>query len=283
MFSLLNSLQYFFQKPWRVILKKHSKITYFFYRYLRIVSFIIKFTLCFFLTPLRFINAVYYNLWIYGLWNIRDHFADIFNPKVKGMRFRKGFPYFLYWFFGLPFRILKYSSIGLIQLLEGIIFVFIDTIFPALTLYHGTERTLSINNISKPGRWLVGNGNYAGSGLYFTINKKVAKHYARHNNNPVIICSRVTLGRVITLSLAPDNIRYSIGNDGDRITEWGIKNHYSCAEWWRKDGEWWEYCLLNRRTGSEIKTWRVRVLYVQNIETGTKERIWGGKSFWIFR
>ncbi|WP_434575115.1 hypothetical protein [Riemerella anatipestifer] len=234
------------------------------------------------LTPLRFLNAMYYNIWIYGLWNIRDHFADIFNPKVKGMRFRKGFLYGVYWLFGLPYRLIKYSTIGVIQFCEGIVFVFIDTVYPALTMYHGTEKTISINNISKPGKWLVGNGNYAGSGLYFTMNKRVARHYARFNSNSVIICSRVSLGRVINLSLAPNEIRNSVKFNGDRITDWGLSKGFTTAEWWRDDQKWWEYCILNRRSGKEIKTWRIRVLYIENVNDGKKERIWGGKSFWLF-
>ena len=46
-----------------------------------------------------------------------------------------------------------------------------------LTMMHGTSEESSIK-ISGPGRWLIGDGNFAGSGIYFTMEKRVAMHYA---------------------------------------------------------------------------------------------------------
>jgi hypothetical protein len=180
-----------------------------------------------------------------------------------------------------PYRIVRYFLESLIKVSEGLVFTLVDTIIPALTFYHGTENGAGIS-ITKPGKWRVGNGNYAGSGIYFGIDKNVALHYAGRTSDSVIILARVSRGRIINLYLAPANIRQCVKNDGDRITDWAKSNGYSCTEWGRTSGGWWEYCLVNPRDGRFIKTWRIRILYVKNIKTGEVERIWGGKSYWLF-
>ncbi len=280
-FNLLNKIQFFLQKPWRPLLKHPNKFYLFLNKYFGWVSWLIQLSLWLALTPLRLINAIYYNIIIYSLWCFYDHLSEIFNPKVNGMRYYHGFKYAFYWFFGLPFRFIKYIWIGLIQFIEGIIFVVVDTVVPAVTMYHGTRRDASIN-ISKPGEWQVGDGNFAGSGIYFTMNKKVAQHYAGSGKDSVIIRSRVSLGKIKNLNLAPANIRSCVKYNGDRITGWALKKRYTTTEWWRSDNQWWEYCILNQRNGRSFKTWRIRILYIHNVGINRKERIWGGKSFWVF-
>lgn len=277
---MLNSIQYHLQKPWRNALKRPSKSLAFFNKYFGWIGVLCRFVLYLLLTPIRFVNAVFYNIFIYGLWSIRDNLLDVCVPKIGGMRHKSGIKYAFFWFFGFPFRLIKYIWIGILQLIEGIIFVVVDTFIPTLSLYHGTNLESSIS-ISKPGKWLVGNGNYAGSGIYFTMNKRVAQHYAGRSSNPVLIKARVTLGRVKNLSLAPKHVLDYVKYDGDKITEWCINSGYTSVEWWRKDEQWWEYCLVNKNRGNYVRTWRIRVLYIYNLRTKKYERIWGGKKYWL--
>jgi Poly(ADP-ribose) polymerase catalytic domain len=284
MMSLLNQLQHFLQKPWRTLLKRPTPLNRIFNRYFWFFGTFTRFGLYLLLFHLRFVNAVYYNIWVHGLWSIRDHLADILNPKTGSIAQKSGFRYALLWLFGLPIRFFKYAGIGILQSWEGILFVGIDSFLPAVTLYHGTQKNASIS-ISKPGKWLVGGGNFAGSGIYFAIDKSVAKHYAGNTSDSVIIVARVTLGCCKNLALAPNNIYHLAGkgsSSGDNITKWGLQKGFKSVEWWREGKNWWEYCLLNSRNGQYVKTRRIRILYVENVSTGHKERIWGGKSFWLF-
>jgi len=100
------------------------------------------------LTPLRFLNALYYNVWVHSLWTFSDHLSEVFNPKLKGMRHKKGKEYRKFWTQDFLKRLKKHSILGLKQVGEGILFVIIDTFVPALTMYHGTNRDASIS-ISK--------------------------------------------------------------------------------------------------------------------------------------
>ncbi len=280
MFSFLNHLQYVLQKPYRGLLKNTtSNFWYKWNKYLWILPFMTKLLLYVLLTPLRFFNALYYNIWVYGLWSVRDNVAEIFNPKMRGMRYKTGCKYFLYWLFGLPIRFIKYIWRSIIQIIEGFLFVLVDTIFPALTMYHGTAKN-NAYNITQPGEWKVGRGNYAGSGIYFGMKKLVAEHYAGVDG--MMICARVTLGRNYNLTVASPEVKSYIRHNGDGITNWGLEKGITSVEWWRDDENWWEYCLLSKYTGEKLYTWRIRVLYVKDLKTKEITRIWGGKSYWIF-
>jgi hypothetical protein len=234
------------------------------------------------LAPLRLLNAIYYNIVIYSFWNVRDHIGDIFSPKAGKWQRRKGFKYFFFWLFGLPFRIVKYGLTGILQFMEGIVFTVVDVFVPTITMKHGTSYDASVS-ISKPGEWRIGGGNYAGTGIYFTMKEKVADHYARSSGNkPMIIYARVSLGKNINLSSVPVDI-YNMagGHDGSGLSRWGINHRITSFEWWRKDGKWWEYVLLYPNIGGYETPWRVRILYIYNINEYKNERIWGGKALWL--
>jgi hypothetical protein len=284
MFGITNYLQYALQKPWRSFLKKPNGLNHFFNTYFFFIGFFYRIGSYLILSPLRFFNAIYYNLWIYGLWNIRDNVSDIFKPKTGYIARQKGFVFLFLYLVQLPYRIVKYAGVGIIQLFEGCVFVVVDTLIPALTLYHGTTKEASIS-ISKPGEWKVGGGNFAGSGIYFGANKGVAKNYSGTSSDSVIIAARVSLGSCKNLSLAPKHIYKLIGNgcaNGERITDWALNKGYNSIEWWRENRSWWEYCLLNKHYGKFVKHWRIRILYIENANTHAKERIWGGKALWLF-
>lgn len=279
MFYLLNYIQFFLQKPWRNYLRSPSEKLFDFFKTFWVIPLIVDFLLYILLTPLRFINAVYYNVWVHGLWTFNDHFNEIFKPKLKGIRYKKGKEYRKAWREGFSERLKTHTVLGLIQFGEGLLFIIIDTFIPALTMYHGTDKNASIS-ISKPGKWLVGSGNYAGSGIYFAIDKEVAKHYS-YGDEPVIICARVSLGRIKNLNLTPSEIQSCVEYKGKKITDWGLEKKYHTMEWWRADNQWWEYCLLRHQNTAAQRSWKIRVLYLQNMKTKRMERVWGGKSLWL--
>jgi len=281
LFYQLNLLQYVMQKPWRWMLRRPGKGLMFLNTFLWFIPRLIQLGLYFFLAPLRFINACYYNIWVHVIWSLRDHLSEIFHPKLKGMRHKSGISYVFFWAVGFPIRMLRYSIKAIIQLCEGLAFVAVDTVFPALTMYHGTKLESSIA-ISKPGKWVVGTGNFAGSGLYFGIKKHVGMHYASSRRDPVVICSRVTLGSVVNLNISRKEVKKHIRVNGDAITQWGKEKGYKTCEWWREDKKWWEYCLLHKRDNNAVDTWRIRVLYIQHIKDNKKQRVWGGKAYWLF-
>lgn len=278
---ILNKLQYHLEKPWLFFLKKPRGFLLFCNKYLFFFLWPIDLIIYILLTALRFVNAVYYNLFIHAFWSVRDCWLEVWAPKLHGMRYRRGFKYFILWVVMFPYRVVRYFFESVIKVSEGLIFTIVDTFIPALTLYHGTKKESGIS-ITKPGKWRVGDGNYAGSGIYFGFDKNVALHYAGHSSESVIILARVSRGRTINLNLTPSHIRQCVKYNGDKISEWAKSKGYTCTEWWRTDEAWWEYCLVHPRNGKFVKTWRIRILYVKNVQTGEVERIWGGKSYWLF-
>lgn len=239
--------------------------------------------------PLRLVNAIWYDIVVYAMFSFRDSIGDVFAPHTKDWTKKKNFKYFFCWLFGLPFRLIRmvFNSVG--RLLEGLFFTVYDLFVPTITMMHGTCEDASIK-ISSPGRWLVGNGNFAGSGIYFTMEKRVALHYAGatvqngHKRNSVLIYSRVSLGKNINLTVVPKDVyRYVENHDGDALTKWGKDHHYDSFEWWRTghDTDWWEYCVIKEPRGSMVKTWRIRVLYIYDVSEKEIQRVWGGKAFWM--
>lgn len=287
MFRALNYLQYFLMRPFRFAMKKRSSFMRRMYRF-GLFRFVYNIVIYFVAAPLRLVNAIWYDLVVYGLFSFRDSISDVFAPRTKKWTKKGKFVYFLGWLFGLPFRLIKmvFSSGG--RLLEGLFFTIYDLFVPTLTMMHGTSEESSIK-ISGPGQWLVGNGNFAGSGLYFTMERRVAEHYAdasaqgKKKPNKVIIYARVSLGKNINLMMVPDAVYpYVLNHDGDALTRWGQDHNYDSFEWWRSSNNtnWWEYCIIKSR-GSKVRTWRVRVLYIYDDTDREVQRIWGGKAFWM--
>lgn len=287
MFRFLNYLQYFLMRPFRFAMKKRSSFMRGMYRF-GLFRFIYNLVIFFVAAPLRLVNAIWYDLLVYAIFSLKDSISDVFAPHTKKWTKKKNFSYYFCWLFGLPFRLIKmvFNSVG--RLLEGLFFTIYDLFVPTLTMMHGTSESSSIK-ISGPGKWFIGNGNYAGSGIYFTMEKRVAKHYAKvsaqekHNSNQVIVFARVSLGKNINLTTVPDDIYpYVLKHDGDALTRWGQDHNYDSFEWWRSSNNtnWWEYCIIKSR-GSMVRTWRVRVLYIYDYTDREVQRVWGGKAFWI--
>ena len=287
-FRFLNALQRFLSKPWRGLYKKHhgsdkfNKIMRGFWFFLKIPLYILLF-------PLRFVNAVFYNIFVHGSFELFNYLGEIVDPTSR----KDGECNFFTWIIMLPVRLIKYGWHFILSFLESIIWTVIDTIIPALTLYHGTAQNASESICQSPGRvrdkdlysgiWNVGGGNFAGNGIYFAPIRSTAEHYARFNSDRALIVCRVSLGKIIDLGLAPKYVYNQCGSaNAFEATEWGLSHDYTTGEWWRGDAEWWEYCMYdwqNRYNSS----WRIRPLYVENLNSKRIHRIPGGMSHWLFR
>ncbi len=291
-FRILNWLQRFLHKPWR-ILQRNSWPSEEIKPFLRVLNIIAMVPLYIVLTPLRLANAIAFNLILRPLSEYWNYICEVFAPCAPEEG-RKGF---WRWIAYLPVRILKYPVFhGLLTLIECIIFTIADTIYPAVTLYHGTDGAAADAIIISPTRtrhhkktcrwtdgiWNVGGGNYAGDGIYFAPRSSTSMHYARNCANPVLIICRVSLGRLLPLSLAPDNVYASAGHpNAHAVTRYGLDNGYTSIEWWRSDSNWWEYCLLDWQNKYN-ESWRIRPVMAMNLSSYFFKRIHGGTRHWLF-
>ncbi len=281
-FYILNALQRFLSKPWRSCIKINSgdddrnKKYRTLFEYAKVPLYIV-------LTPLRLLNAIYYNLIIHCLLETFNYLCEVIAPSSD----KEGAGNLTKWLLWLPWRIIKYPLYhGLLTLIESVVWTIVDTFVPALTLYHGTNKTASSKITGKPipgdksvGVWMVGAGDSAGNGIYFVPDRVFAGHYSDGS----IIVARVSLGRVLDLGLAPKNIYSQCGQLGaSEVTKWGLENGYVSGEWWHKDANFWEYCMYDYQNRYN-HSWRIRPLYVLDTERHFIQRIPGGMSHWLFR
>lgn len=285
-FYVLNALQRHLSKPWRIFYKRHNGKSDYANAELRRKLELAKIPIYVLLTPLRFINAVYFNLFIHCLFEGFYYLAEVVLPAGD----ERSNDNFLSWMLWLPWRIVKYPLWhGSLTLIESMIWTAIDTVMPALTLYHGTNETASCSITQSPGRvnsgdwytgvWNVGGGNYAGNGIYFAPVRSTAYHYSC---GTLIVC-RVSLGRVLDLGMAPRYIYNQCGYpNATGTTDWGLRNGYATGEWWRGDRNWWEYCMYDWQNRYN-ESWRIRPLYVLNLHEECIQRIPGGMTHWLFR
>lgn len=285
-FYCLNWLQRRLAKPWMQSYKRNTRSDRENAR-LRSRLEICKMPLWLILMPLRFVNALYYNIVVHCSFELFNYVVEVIAPESR----REGASNFFYWLILLPWRIVKYAIWhGSLTFIESCIWTAIDTFVPALTAYHGTTCAAAEGICQGPGRvgaknwlsavWNVGGGNYAGNGIYFAPIRSTAYHYSCGS---LIVC-RVSFGRTLDLGLAPRRIYDLCGKPGALgVTDWGLKNNYVTGEWWRGDyrAGWWEYCMYdwqNRYNDS----WRIRPLYVLNINNKCIQRIPGGMYHWLF-
>ena len=284
-FYCLNALQRFLSKPWRIFFRTNSgsdsrnEDYRTFFEYAKIPLYIL-------LTPLRFINAVYYNLFVHCLFEAFYYLCEVIVPEHS----KEGADNLAEWFLWLPVRIIKYPMFHwTLTVIESAIWVIIDTIFPALTLFHGTDSSASASITCSPNRnvisgwyaglWKVGTGNYAGNGIYFAPSRSTAGHYSSGS----LIVARVTLGKVLDLGMAPWHIYCQCGYpNAFGPTDWGLKNGYVTGEWWRGDRKWWEYCMYDWKNRYNY-SFRIRPLFVLDISNESIQRIPGGMAHWLFR
>lgn len=300
----LNKLQYILQKPWRQFMKNRNckfcrilkmpseiapsmpamqqfcyKLWNVWHHIISFVFFLLQIALYILCTPLRLFNAVLYNIIIHIPCALHDYVAEVFNPKGDGMRHLSKWDYWTQYFLKLPYRFYKFLfKRSVLTTVESIIYTLVDTVVPTLTMYHGTSNDAGYKITGDDDvTFKVGNGNFAGSGIYFAIAKDTAMHYAKG----AIIITRVSLGRVFNVNIAPDPIRNYVAHNGRKLTDWGLQQKITTIEWWRNGNNWWEYCMLH--PSGIYDTWRIRPLYIENESTGFKERIYKGMAPWLFK
>ena len=291
-FRILNWLQTFLHKPWRVFQKfpPASESAKDFWSALDMIARVPLYFAC---TPVRLANAVAFNLVLRPLYEFWNYIAEVFVPSD----YDEGDKNFGEWLLYLPYRILKYPVYhGVLTIVECLLFTVYDTIFPTVTLYHGTSSQAADAIVQSPTRtpfnrevakrtdgvWNVGGGNYAGDGIYFAPRISTAMHYARSNWHPVVIICRVSLGSLLPLSLSPGYVYNSAGlPNAHAVTSYGLKNGYDSIEWWRKDRKWWEYCLLDWKNKYN-ESWRIRPIMILNPRSFFFSRINGGSRHWFF-
>ena len=290
-FYILNILQFWLAKPWRPFMKRNTlpdsskPFMRTFLRILQIPFYILLF-------PLRFVNAVYYNIVIYNLYGWSNYIMEVLAPTDD----KEGASGLGAWLVYLPVRIVKYWLYhGLLTTIESIIWTVIDTLVPSVTLYHGTAETYADNMLCDPNRnskrqrtkgwltgiWNVGGGNYAGDGIYFGIYRKTLRNYEQG----AAIVARVTMGKTIDTVLMPDYVYNTAGKPNAKaVSNWGLNNGYVCGEWWRCDrgNNWWEICMYDRQNRYN-ESWRIRPVYVIHSHNGIMQRIPGGPAHWLFR
>jgi hypothetical protein len=79
---ILNKLQYNLAKPWRFVQKKPRRFVLYLNKYLFFIGWMFDLVIYVLLTPLRFVNATYYNLVIHAFWSVRDCWLEIWAPKI---------------------------------------------------------------------------------------------------------------------------------------------------------------------------------------------------------
>lgn len=284
-FYCMNWLQRYLSKPWRPFYKTNSgndrknQQLRSFYEYVKVPLYIL-------LTPLRLVNAIYYNA-IHCCFEFYNYIIEVLLPANS----KEGADNFFLMLLLIPWRIVRYVLFhGLLTVIESIVWTIVDTIVPALTLFHGTDCCASVS-ITKSGRcgdidyytgiWNVGGGNYAGNGIYFAPARSTALHYSRGS---LIVC-RVSLGKVLDLGLAPYHVYNQCGYpDATGATDWGLRHGYTTGEWWRGDSgaRWWEYCMYDWQERYNF-SWRIRPLFVLDMDEECIQRIPGGMCHWLFR
>lgn len=281
-FMMSNWLQWYLMAPLQYLVPKAK--TDWPYKYflwatpLRVAYWVLVYI---YSTPLRFINALYFDIILYWVVVMRDGTGDLFYPKLGRYRTLRGFKYLLYWLLLLPVRcvqiIFKYFG----AFAQGVVMLVFDTIIPTITLYHGTTFEHSATKIAQTGVWYVGGGNFAGTGVYFGLSQKVATHYAQSaarasGGTPAVVVARVTMLFPRTVITLPAKLRIKVGRDGENLSR-SIRFPWSVLVHWRTDGKWYEFCLVQPgKMGRFIKTWRVRPICV--LKNGVPTRVWGGMS-----
>ena len=296
----LNRLEHFLVSPWRYFFKKNwpsdsSKPTW------RVVTEIITVVMYIATTPLRFTNAIIYNIFIHCITGIYDLFLEVLAPSD----YKEGGEGVWTWIYMLPWRFLKYAVWHVfLLLLESAIWTVVDIFIPARTFYHGTNLNAGRAITSDPhrnrymqntSRWSSGtflassdpNCSWAGRGVYFAIQRRLALAYSGDNRSgiggdAVMIACRVSMGRVISYTLMPDYVYNQAGGGGkhDEINKFVDANGYTAGEWYNYAGVW-EYCLFDWQNRYN-HPWRIRPIYMLNLRTGCAQHVTGGMQHWLF-
>ena len=288
---ICNRLQFILMNPWKYIFK-YISMGDSIRSVLRPCLYVVQILLYIVTTPLRLLNAIYYNIFIYGITEVFDLVCEVFLPTNDD----EGRGNVWKWILWFPIRIVRYPVFhGTLVVIEGVIWTVVDVFIPTITMYHGTNLEAanaivgcSSRNTNLWNNWLAGTfkasdsaNGWAGLGVYFAPSRRVACSYSNRAKGVVFIACRVSLGKIINYALAPTYVENNTGGGGRHsvLNNYADENGYDTAEWW--NGEYWEYCMFDWQYKYN-NPWRIRPIYVFNISTGLAQHIEGGFRHWLF-
>lgn len=290
-FFLLDELMWFLYNPLRSFMKnreaKANRLFFFLFTML-LLKPVWQVFIWVMTTPLRIISALYFDVLVYLFVMLSDSLDELLHPKLGAMRFKTGFAYFWRWIVFFPKRLIWLVIKNTLAVVDSLMMFMLSVVWPTFTMYHGTSKN-NVVDISREGRWLVGPGNYAGSGVYFGRSPRVAISYSkgnRHSGEGRVIIARVTFTMLRNCATLLDSKRQFVARagDGGAMLAKSIRFPFYATEFWRTDHKWWEYCLVQGgKDGQYVKSWRIRPIGYVNITgdhtlSGSLERLWGGKS-----
>lgn len=182
LFFGLNRLQWFLYNPLRFLFKnRYSGRPWALHNFLLFSGIGPTYWILvhLFTIPLRLLNALYFNAILAWSLMMHDSLAELIKPQLGRYRYLKGWKYAAQWLFGLPWRLGVFLAKNLVAVVEACLMIGFDTVWLTLTMYHGTEFEGQANDIAQKGRWYVGPGAYAGSGINFCMHRQVGVQYAR--------------------------------------------------------------------------------------------------------
>lgn len=290
-FFLLDELMWFLYNPLRPLMKnrerKANRVFFFLFTML-LLKPVWQVFVWVITTPLRIVSALYFDVLVYLFVMLSDSLEELYSPKLGAMRFKKGFAYYWRWVAFFPVRLGWLIIKNSLAVVDSTMMFILSALWPTFTMYHGTSKE-NVVNISREGRWLVGPGNFAGSGVYFGRSPEVAISYSkgdRHSGEGRVIIARVTFTMLRNCATLIDSQRKFVaraGDGGSRLAK-AIRFPFFATEFWRTDHRWWEYCIVQGgKDGQFVKSWRIRPIGYVNIKgdkrlSGSLERLWGGKS-----
>lgn len=216
-FRAINRLQWIISNPIRFLWKYEGKMS----RCSFITLTMTGITACwwiasYFITfPFRFVTGLYYDIILFSAISFSDNIDEFIKPKRGKLGYLKGGKYFFFYIITLPFRAVKMIMKSGLYILDSILMFGISLVFPTLTMLHGTKFREAGTKIVQGGEWRVGPGNYAGTGVYFGLDSKTAKYYAKQtalaDNDISIVLVRVTLTFCKNTATLKDGDRRLIG------------------------------------------------------------------------
>lgn len=291
-FFLLDELMWFAYNPLRSFMKnrdaRRNRVGFLAFSFL-LVKPVWQLSVWVLTTPLRIISALYFDVLVYLFVMVSDSVSELVNPKLGAMRFHKGFAYLWRWILFFPYRLFWLVVKNSLAVLDSMMMLVISMVWPTFTMYHGTSKE-NVVDITREGRWLVGPGNYGGSGIYFGRSPRVAISYSKGGRHGAesgrVIIARVTFSMLRNCSTLPEKSRDNVAKPGlgGKLLAQEIKFPYYATEFWRGDHKWWEYCLVQGgKDGQFVNSWRIRPIGYANISgdnilSGKLERLWGGKA-----
>lgn len=290
-FFLLDELMWFLYNPFRSFMKnregKANRLFFFLFTML-LLKPVWQVFIWVITTPLRILSALYFDVLVYLFVMLSDSIDELLNPKLGAMRFKTGFAYLWRWIVFFPKRLVWLIIKNSLAVVDSLMMFILSVVWPTFTMYHGTSKN-NVVDISREGHWLVGPGNFAGSGVYFGRSPRVAISYSkgsRHSGEGRVIIARVTFTMLRNCATLLNSKRQFVARagDGGAMLAKSIRFPFYATEFWRTDHKWWEYCVVQGgKDGQFVKSWRIRPIGYVNIKgenrlSGGLERLWGGKS-----